>query len=292
MNDRKSPWDWTDEEWGQFHDKKQAALDASPEYQNRIANTKIMSSILVDMLYPTVPEPAFPPNPWDRDSHVFRALKFYGSVYHNKMSREIPALGSLADTLGIFRERILDACIDARSPFKVGASLYIYQQMCDGKFASDASLSKAQWLLTAAPLTTDESTVRKDGGSPDEIGKQWKHYFAVAHYWAAFVVLSGTPLQYQDAAPLNFICNIDSTEFLNLAAAFFDFRRRVEVPFARRKGQEIPYIKQGIATIPDNLKEVPLMSIQDIPDLLAGYQWDMLQQYRTNFRPNRQSTNA
>lgn len=67
-----------------------------------------------------------------------------------------------------------------------------------GNKVSEPSQGKAQFLVAKAPIRNFQPEgivpLRPDGGEPSKIGDQWRRYFQVAHYWAAFVVWTKSPL--------------------------------------------------------------------------------------------------
>ena len=78
----------------------------------------------------------------------------------------------------------------------------------------EPSLSKAHWLqpgprtLTAryAPASVRRTT------SP----WAWKHHYPFAHYWAAYVAMTGEPFSFDPATLVKFICNASLGRFRGL----------------------------------------------------------------------------
>lgn len=283
MTDKKSPWDMTAAEEAEWMAENTRIREASPEYpeiQRRRKNIGILSDIFAQMVYPQTPA-----TDWEitnkKATELAQCLRRC-CLRDNANSTE--GFASIVEAISSSRLNhiiIDEACSASRWPFKVGASLYIYQQMVHRERSSEPSLGKAQWLLTYAPMAGAKLSLRNSRGDAGQIGKQWKHYFTVAHYWAAFVVLNRNPLAYETTAPLQFICNADAKQFLSLASTFFHFRKTVNVKLTRRKGQSLPYIKQGLY---GDFDEGDAKSPNDVPDLLSDYQWSALDLYEPNAR--------
>jgi hypothetical protein len=309
-----NPWLATAEEeavWEAHIAKKLAIERASPAYQAREKNNRILCGVVAEMLYPRGPfciDPLYDDDgyirsrtpsdkpmqkgeyPWDMDRALFGALGLYCRVfretrqYNTEQEEE-----RLCNMPSYSRNLILESCKIAKWPYKLGAALYLHQQMVVRRKDKEPSQGKAQWLVAKAPVKPIERggriPLRPDGGEPGRIGDQWPKYFSVAHYWAAFVVWTKAPLDYpvDRYALIDFVCNADPDDFLAQAAAFKKFR--VDLPIERTK--LLPLIKMDANRSDVWLDDIVPTSQLSIPDLLAPYQWDALREYGTRPRPNR-----
>lgn len=161
--------------------------------------------------------------------------------------------------------------------FDVGSSLYLYQQIYDRKLTEEPSLSQAAWLVKNAPLRRPIPEKPSPRGKWQIIQEQWRNNIENAHYWAALVAMTGSPLQYTENLLLDFICVADVDQFKRLARTFYEFRQRVRVtrvPNSRRT-----YVKQIPLEVPDNLAEIAPYSPMDVLDPLEDYQWAALSRY-------------
>lgn len=295
--------------------EERAKRDANPEYQRRKKNTQDLAHTLAYMLYPPGPyrfedaqerhgrleyylnsprEIAKGEYPHNKDEVFFRALDRYIKVDRgttDKLSYEAEV--RRLSEVGLLMERlILEANETAKWAYKLGAALYVHQQMVMRKKCEEPSQGKSQWLVANAPLTPalreGGIKARKDGGEPARIANQWKKYHHVANYWAAFVLWAKTPLSFpQDSfALVDFVLHADPDEFEANANAFAQFR--TEVHITRQKAQS--FIKKGYERPIDwSESEHPPTPQTSIPDLLEPYQWAALDEYVTPKRPERKT---
>lgn len=307
-----------DEAWGPDTPKKKVTESPSPEQQTHENNKRILCDVLGYMLYPPSPfsmdtaelkrgivsyyeSPGEPPTkqlqkgqyPWNTDDQLSRALDRYFRGF-----RETQQFSAAQEEKNLCRmpldmkNLIVESCEIAKWPYKLGAALYLHQQMAVREKTTEPSQSKAQWLVANAPIkqvaVNGESQLRPDGGQLARIGDQWNKYYVVAHYWAAFVVWAKTPLNYpvDGYALIDFVCNADPDEFLAHAAAFRKFR--ADVPIARTK--VMPFMRKDADRLDEFLDDVVPTPQLSIPDLLDSYQWEALQKYKTPVRPSRLTT--
>lgn len=308
------PWNATDEERNAWYAKEQAIKEADPAYRIRKENIRRLCGFIANMVYPPGPfrndsvelrgghiVQLNPPKPlqkgeypWNADWRLDMALWHYCYVYRRFQPKLAP--GEEAEHLSRLplhlSNLILESCEIAKWPYKLGAALYIHQQMAVRQRDDEPSQGKAQWLVAKAPIKNIEQggklLLRPDGGEPSKVGDQWKKYFAVAHFWAAFVLWTKSPLDYPAGrfTLIDFICNADPVEFLANAAAFVKFRAAQETT----RTKTVPFIRKGIDHdfIEDN--QIVPTNPDSIPDLLAPYQWSALSQYKTRPRRERSTT--
>ncbi len=309
--DQLNPWDPADQEVLAAYDAKKLAIrNADPEYQRRKKNIRILVYALGYMLYPKGPYRFNEALEWQgrleysqnatreivKGEYPFNKDDVFSRVFDQYLSYRLRTTEALSyqqeiDTLSRVEspmERlILEADEAARWAYKLGAALYLHQQMVARSKCAEPSQGKSQWLISNAPLTPAPREggikARKDGGEPARIANQWKKYHFVAHYWAAFVVWAKAPLIYpcDRFALVDFVLNADPDQFFANAAAFEQFRKEVKV--TRQKANS--YIKEGLGeNISGDIVPTPQTSI---PDLLEPYQWAALTEYTTPKRPER-----
>ncbi len=314
--DELNLWDPADEAiFDAYMAEERAKREADPDYQRSKRNTQYLARTLAYMLYPPGPyrfegaeerhgrleyynsasrEMAKGEYPQNKEEVFFRALDRYIKVDRgttDKLSYEAE-VRRLSER-GLLMERlILEANEAAKWAYKLGAALYIHQQMVVRNKCEEPSQGKSQWLVANAPLTPPlrEGSVkaRKDGGEPARIASQWKKYHHAANHWAAFVLWAKTPLSYpHDSFPLvDFVLHADFDEFEANANAFAQFRTDVHI--TRQKAQS--FIKKGYERPIDwSESEYPPPSQSSIPDLLEPYQWAVLTEYMTPKRPDRKT---
>lgn len=307
--DEFDPWSATKEEQAAHSAKLRAIEEAAPDFHTRRKNIRTLSGILGYMLYPPSPfrsdsrleggrirhmsPPAVPMQkgqyPCNADERLWRALEMYCRSHRKNQHLSLAQERENLNLIGAHSQQlILESCEIAKWPYKLGAALYLHQQMAVRQKDCEPSQGKAQWLVANAPVkriyVEGIAQLRSGGGEPSKIGDQWNKYFAVAHYWAAFVVWAKAPLDYStdSYALIDFVCNADPDDFFANAAAFRKFR--AEQPTTRTK--TLPFIKQGIdfdSILDEKVPTSPFL----IPDLLAPYQWAALKEYKTRKRPNR-----
>lgn len=309
-SDDINPWEMTRDEWSAHFQKQRAIEEASPEFRARRSQIRLIACFIAQMLYPRnlchfdlefrkgrivrTPPSGEPIRkreyPWNAGEQLVLALERYFYVYRKSQiltrDEETQLLNDASPGMAAI---ILDSCETAKWPFKLGAALYLHQQMAVRHKDSEPSQGKALWLVTKAPVSPIKREgnihLRPDGGDPSKIGDQWKHYYSVAHYWAAFVVWAKSPLNYPTDrfALIDFVASVNPNEFLKNAAAFKKFR--ADQPISASKAN--PFIKQGLdeedSTLDDVVPTDPLL----IPDPLYDYQWAALKDYKTRPRPNR-----
>ncbi len=301
------------EEWLSHAAEQRAIDEASPDFLARRERIRILSQVIGEMLYPPGPDcsesvyrggrivdmapPAkpiqaneYPCNAGERVGHL---LAHYIQVYRDarkidknkrlSRDRESTILGEVPPSI---QGQILEAHEAAKWPYKLGASLYVHQQMAARNKVSEPSQGKAQFLVAKAPIRNFQPEgivpLRPDGGEPSKIGDQWRRYFQVAHYWAAFVVWTKSPLicPTDRFALIDFVARAEPDEFFSNAAAFRRFR--VTQPITRRKGS--PFFKQGLDTVDRCLEEAIPTAPLKIRDFLKPYQWAALKHYKTRPR--------
>ena len=275
------------EEWLSHAAEQRAIDEASPDFLARRERIRILSQVIGEMLYPPGPDcsesvyrggrivdmapPAkpiqaneYPCNAGERVGHL---LAHYIQVYRDarkidknkrlSRDRESTILGEVPPSI---QGQILEAHEAAKWPYKLGASLYVHQQMAARNKVSEPSQGKAQFLVAKAPIRN----------------------FQLAHYWAAFVVWTKSPLicPTDRFALIDFVARAEPDEFFSNAAAFRRFR--VTQPITRRKGS--PFFKQGLDTVDRCLEEAIPTAPLKIRDFLKPYQWAALKHYKTRPR--------
>ena len=161
--------------------------------------------------------------------------------------------------------------------FDVGSSLYLYQQMYERKITQEPSLGKAAFLVKNAPLREPVPEKPSPRGKWEIIQEQWRNNVENAHYWAAIVAITGSPLQYTENLLLDFICVADVDRFQRLTRTFYEFRQRAIPP--RVANNRRTYLNQIPLEVPDHLAEVAPYGPLDIANPLKAYQWEALSHY-------------
>ncbi len=300
-------------EWVAFQKELRLVEEASPGDKIRQKNIKILSRLISFMIYPEGPyrwksfrlerkgylfqlcHPSEAPKsggyPCNSDFYVYHALQSYCLNFRNESLSIAEEKFNLLNLTLEDQYLINEACELTKWPYKLGAALYIEQQMVAQKKCKEPSQGKAQWLVAKAPITPtkvgDAIPLRPDGGEPSKIGNQWKKYRSVAHFWAAFVVWAEKPLGLPNDRflLLDFICNADVDKFLSNAALFRKFRADVEVSRTKKTALIKQFGGQGDKARDDEVLEGIVPSPPDsIPDFLDHYQWAALEQYKTRTR--------
>lgn len=308
-----NPWFWTEEEergWRRQQDAERERIQASPKFrygQHR-------SDTLIDIVFSTpLPKPvaspeefealrtpdllaalgargALPESPtvfnsmkanekWQETSRSLQWLRFQAYSYHIDKRKK-------ALTPDVLNARNWRQCIgtltEFKIPFKIGSALVLYERM-DRAGHSEPSLSKAYWLLTRAP---DLNGVARPGfGSPDDIARALRRHYHFAHYWAAYVAMTGEPFSFDPATLIRFTCNASLGRFRRLAATYLEFRRGVVPSRSKQKG----YISQGLDDY-NNVRDIANarpIARELLPNLLNTEQWRALDDYRAPHRKNR-----
>lgn len=306
-------WTCTDEEkeeWDRQQEEIRARIVASPKFQYG----EKRSGKLIDILFSTPePEPtaslkeieafrtpellsalgargALPESPavftsliktekWQETNRYLQWLRLQVYFYHVDKREAVPIRDVPYGRHLLQRVEILN---DFRSAFKIGSALAIYEQM-DRAGIAEPSLSKTHWLLTKAPDLN--GATRPGFGSPDAIAHSWKDYYHFAHYWAAYVAMTGEPFSFEPATLVKFVCKANLGRFRRLAATYLKFRRGVSPPRSKQKS----YIKKGL----DDYRNVEdIASAQPIPrellpNLLNAEQWNALNDYSVRPRKER-----
>jgi len=312
------PWTTDDVEMKKQREAEFALLREKPEYKKHKQDRGYLCDILVYMLFdadnefePVVKEslseksylrhsttiaPKSSKKPLRNEGHMEtqafqeyqrRERVFYSCVYqYTNAFRPTPWDARIHDRsdppsyIGRHRMDTLEkeTARGAKS-FDLGYALYIYQQMYDRKKLSEPSFSKAAWLLKHAPLEEFKSNHLIPRSKWEVIQEQWKFHVKTAHYWAALIALMKPSFEYNSNLLLDFVCQADASEFKKLASAFYDFRKRVEIP--RKSAKQTMYIKDLLWSYEDAQPIDPL----DIPDPLQQFQWDALSHYKAPKRP-------
>jgi hypothetical protein len=312
MTNEKSLWDMSDEEADEYMKPIRARLrleNERPEVKTRLKREKGMRELIATMVYPLLPTlPALDENhahPSNGSRKVVKvsmgkkrtasdeemrrhslesdkqqraelnlafALERIDRTRFNKNGGEESQ--SFPDVLHreMMESRIEAAYTDSRWQFKVGASLYVLEQMHNRYHSPSPSLNKAQWLLCNMP-TDPASTLLKPRGDPRKIGGQWRFYHLVSDLWAAFVVWHGSLLNYELGDLVRFYLEGDPEYIYRLARYFNDFRcqlKRVEGP--------ISYLQRGQSMC--CLYNYEPVQSDEIPALLSANQLSCLQNYQ------------
>lgn len=165
-----------------------------------------------------------------------------------------------------------------KNPYKVGATLYLLQQMYDRTLDTEPSLPKAFWVFACAPLTEDAGEPPRE--NPWGYSRFWKNHHNAASEWAAFVTLTKTPLVH-DSDVLHRFLQQDPVEFEQLTEKFKRFRYRVKIPRTSKDDESGRYLKLDLNEFPPaelaHLKnEGPELGI---PNILSSHQWQTVQSY-------------
>lgn len=306
-------WTCTEEEemeWKRAQDTKRKRIEASPKFRYG----SIRSDTLIDIIFSTpFPKPVVSPEEIEalRTPDLLAALGARGALPESpavfnsikadekwrETSRSLQWLRYQAYSYHIDKRKIeptpdvLDArnwrqCIemlnDFKISFRIGAALAIYEQM-DRAGHSEPSLSKAHWLLAKAPDL--EGFARPGFGSPDDIARAWKHHYHFAHYWAAYVAMTGEPFSFDPATVLRFACKASLGRFRRFAATYLEFRRGVVPPRSKQKG----YITQGLDDY-NNIRDIANarpIARELLPNFVNAEQWRALNDYRAPVRKSR-----
>ena len=313
MESRKNLWLMSDTELTEYHKAATARKQIEeelPENKARLLRNKQMNNLLSDMIYPplTLPENS-ENNSVNVPNTTIRSAKYsmgtkrvlldedrqryelesqkqlqlatrlhfaLERIAKTKWGSSHQAEGQLLNDIqhrDMLEKRITAALNSCSWPYKVGASLYLFQQMHDKNLTSAPSLNKAQWLLCNCSLDSHSPlTVRRE--DPRKIGEQWKTYYSVSDYWAAYAVWANSPMKFDSKKFMEFYYHCDYVKFKRLARFFRDFRARVKV----QKGR-VPYLKLGSAKWSAE-ESLPLANIDEIPGILSENQWAELKAYR------------
>lgn len=285
-------------------------IDEQPENKARALRDQQMVDLLSDMIYPSLTLPdAYESDQGSPADRAVRRIKYSmgtrsillhedgqrfdleSQKQEQSASRFRFALARIAKTKwalsprpepgllediqhrDLLETRITTALNNCHWPYKVGASLYLFQQMHDRHRTSTPSLNKAQWLLFKSAIPAqDAAKVRR--GDPRKVGERWKAYYSVSDLWAAYVVWAGAPLQFTESKLIEFYYECELEKFHRTARFFQDFRARVQVPRGR-----IPYLKRGAAKW-SSKESRPIEDSMGIPDLLSELEWAELENYR------------
>lgn len=306
-------WTCTEEEekeWKREQDARRERIQASLKFRYG----HIRSDALIDIVFSTpLPEPiaspqeiealrtpdllatlgargALPESPavfnnmktnekWQETSRSLQWLRFRAYSHHSEQRKREP-------TPDILDARNYRRCIDIlnefKMPFRIGSALALYEQMGRAGQA-EPSLSKAHWLLAKSPDLN--GAARPGFGSPDDIARAWKHCYHFAHYWAAYVAMTGEPFSFDPATLIRFTCKSSLGRFRRIAATYLKFRRDVAPPRSKQKS----YIKQGLDDY-HNVQDIAgaqPMPRELLPNLLNAQQWKALDDYRAPPRKNR-----
>ncbi|MEC4723286.1 hypothetical protein RY831_29445 [Noviherbaspirillum sp. CPCC 100848] len=280
----QNPWLMTPQEEAAWLARIRQEND-TPESRQRDANRKKMAALLMNMLLPLIPAeaPAVTSPPSARKAPAHDALaELAGDV--RGQDRLLHALNRYAcasgeASLGVYhRVLIQQLAFAARKLHKLGATLYLLQQLYDRRLHPEPGISKAQTLFAIAPLHEDDPLLERE--APDKITAVWRRYSCVASNWAAFVVLTKSPLDYQPELLHDFL-QADPVEAERLTEQFAAFRHRFRPVRTHMGKSPTSYIKRGLGKLPPPTQHDPLYTepALDIPNLLADYQWQALHQY-------------
>jgi hypothetical protein len=164
-------------------------------------------------------------------------------------------------------------------PHRVGASLYILQHMCDVRRDKEAGLNKAYWLFAWAPLTEDAPFRKRE--DPKGFGRFWRKHYEKAQEWAAFAVLTQTPLQLRNDSLHQFLKR-HPDEFETLTRDFLKFRHHFMNPRSNAEKAAAGYIKRGLPQLPPDTEESSTQPRAATPDMLSTYQWSILEKYSSD----------
>lgn len=312
------PWTANDAELKKQWEAEYALLRAKPEYKKYVEDKDYLCDVLVYILFDADNEFEEDQKNSPSENSITRHSTISAPNNSKKPSRHDGNLETQAFQEFQRRERSFGGCIrqyastfrsspwDAKSydrsdplrhigrhrmdtlakeiargakSFDLGYSLYIYQQMYDRKKVPEPSFSKAAWLLKHTPLQETKSGRLVARSKWEVIQEQWRFHVKTAHYWAALIALMKPPLEYNSDLLLDFVCQADANKFKELATAFYDFRKRVEIP--RKSSKQGMYIKDLLWSHEEAQHIDPL----DIPDPLQPFQWDALSQYTAPKRP-------
>lgn len=170
----------------------------------------------------------------------------------------------------------------AAASFDVGSSLYLFQQMHDRQLTEEPSLSKSAWLVKNAPTRKPIPETLAARGKWEAIQEQWKNNVETAHYWAALVAVTKSPLRYSEHLLFDLVCDVDIDQLRRLARTFFDFRQRASV--ARGSSRKRVYLKQIGSELPSDLAAVESIDPLNVPNPLAEFQWAVLSRYKAKQR--------
>lgn len=210
-------------------------------------------------------------------SHQWLRSRIYS--YHINQRRTEPRLDVRQDRGW---RQCIETLNDLRTPFRIGSAVAVYEQM-QRTGISEPSLSKAHWLLARAPDVN--GTLRAGFGSPDDLAHAWKRHYPFAHYWAAYVAMTGEPFSFDPAMLVKFTCKASLGRFRRLAATYLQFRRDVAPPRSKQKS----YINQGLDDYRnvDDIAGARPMPRERLPNLLNAPQWNALDGYSVRPRKDR-----
>ncbi|WP_321894606.1 hypothetical protein [Paraburkholderia heleia] len=306
-------WTCTEEEqqeWERQQEDKRAKVAASPKFQYGEKRSKTLLDILLSTPQPkpiASPEqirafsasyflselraPSSPTESLDAFNQLIEDEKWRESnrsrqwlglrvhSYHIEQRRKEPGLDVRQDRSW---RQCIETLNDLRTPFRIGSAVAVYERM-QRIGIIEPSLSKAHWLLTRAPDVN--GTLRAGFGSPDDLARAWKHHYPFAHYWAAYVAMTGEPFSFDPATLVKFICNASLGRFRRLAATYLEFRRDVAPPRSKQKS----YINQGLddyRNVQDIAGAQPIPR-ERLPNLLNTSQWNALDGYSVRPRKDR-----
>lgn len=167
--------------------------------------------------------------------------------------------------------------VDSRS--KVGASLYIYQQMYDLKVHDSPSQSKAQWLVPRLSYADRPFNQMPKMTTEKKIGEHWRDFYDISHVWAAFAASGTAPFLSDKETMTEFIRTVDASRFMRLAATFYAFRKRVKLHSSLTKKSALPYIKHELEGWNAFLGDFEPLETSEIPNLLTDNHWALLAHY-------------
>ena len=159
MVDLKRIYPWSaaiddDEEWGPHSAKKRAIKRTSPAQQAREKNIRLLSGVVSGMMYPvssfqtsakTTRKGEYP---YTAELRLFHVLRRYCTSRETQQTSCAEEEENLLNVIGPYeRDFVLESCEIAKWPYKLGAALYLHQQMAVREKSTEPSQSKAQWLV-------------------------------------------------------------------------------------------------------------------------------------------------
>jgi hypothetical protein len=298
------------EEWERQQEDERAKVAASPKFQYGEKRSKTLLDILLSTPQPkqvasskqikalsnshSFTEPRAPGAPlesldalnqliehekWRENNRSWQWLGLRIHSYHIEQRKKEPRLDVRQDRNW---RQCIETLNDLRMPFRIGSAVAVYEQM-QRTGIIEPSLSKVHWLLTKAPDVKGSS--RAGFGSPDDLARAWKHHYPFAHYWAAYVAMTGEPFSFDPATLVHFACKASLGRFRRLAATYLQFRLGVVPARSKQKG----YITQGLADYNNvrDLANARPIAPELLPNLLNAEQWRALDDYRAPLRKNR-----
>lgn len=278
LQDRRHPWSTSREGILAF-------MFSPPDIASRSSNEP-SRKIYIDgkpLEAPTI-------DPWERECSVdYALLNAFRHYRQFLVTNSIPADVASPEMLrsqpyNWILPWIEQAKSSIKWPNKVGASLYIYQQLYNQHPTGQPSLSKSQWLVENAPLMTGESSDVEQRGNHRKIGEKWALHFHVADFWAAFVALSGNPFIVPNNALERFLLHADVRVLLRLARTFLNFREELSTKPHARRHREAKHIFRALSNCPasDALRDISPVAPEGVPHLVQQYQWAALVQYSSS----------